>query len=102
MAVANLVAWPVVWFVMRHWLQNFAYRIGLGWPREIAATEFLRLITRDPPTALSFFFSEVFISRGWWMFGMIGTLVLLIAIFTVGAQAIRAALANPVKALRYE
>ncbi|MGH7454400.1 MAG: ABC transporter permease, partial [bacterium] len=66
--ISNFVAWPAIWFAMSHWLQNFAYRIGLGW----------------------------------WMFGMIGALALLIAIFTVGAQAMRAALANPVKALRYE
>lgn len=27
--VANLVAWPVAYFVMREWLQGFAYRTGL-------------------------------------------------------------------------
>ncbi len=29
--VANLIAWPVAWFVMNRWLQNFAYRIDLSW-----------------------------------------------------------------------
>lgn len=29
--LANLIAWPVAWFVMNRWLQNFAYRIELGW-----------------------------------------------------------------------
>jgi len=27
---ANLVAWPVSYFLMRSWLQDYAYRIGLG------------------------------------------------------------------------
>jgi putative ABC transport system permease protein len=30
-ALANLVAWPVAFFIMNGWLQNFAYRIGLNW-----------------------------------------------------------------------
>jgi putative ABC transport system permease protein len=30
---ANIIAWPVAWFSMRHWLDNFAYRIELDlWP----------------------------------------------------------------------
>jgi putative ABC transport system permease protein len=30
--IANIVAWPITWFTMNKWLQNFAYRteIGLG------------------------------------------------------------------------
>jgi putative ABC transport system permease protein len=28
--VANLIAWPVAWFVMDRWLQNFAYRVSIG------------------------------------------------------------------------
>jgi putative ABC transport system permease protein len=28
---ANLIAWPVAWFVMRSWLQNFAYRTPIAW-----------------------------------------------------------------------
>jgi putative ABC transport system permease protein len=36
--VANLVAWPVAWFVMDRWLQNFAYRIDLSlWMFALAA-----------------------------------------------------------------
>ncbi|HJS54827.1 MAG TPA: ABC transporter permease [Chitinophagaceae bacterium] len=38
----------------------------------------------------------------WWMFGAAGLLVLLIALITVSSQAIKAALANPVKSLRTE
>lgn len=29
--VANLIAWPVVWFAMSRWLQNFAYRVDISW-----------------------------------------------------------------------
>lgn len=28
---ANLLAWPVAWVTMHEWLQNFAYRINIGW-----------------------------------------------------------------------
>ncbi|KAA0227532.1 FtsX-like permease family protein [candidate division KSB1 bacterium] len=67
-ALANLIAWPVAWYAMNHWLQNFAYRISIGW----------------------------------WMFALAGGLALLIAFITVSSQAVKAALTNPVKALRYE
>jgi putative ABC transport system permease protein len=29
--IANLVAWPIAWFAMNRWLENFAYRIVLSW-----------------------------------------------------------------------
>jgi putative ABC transport system permease protein len=38
----------------------------------------------------------------WWMFAIAGVLAVAIAFLTVGAQAVRAALANPVKSLRNE
>lgn len=62
------VAFPVSYFSMHRWLQNFAYRteIGVG------------------------------------TFLLAGVLALLIALLTVGYQAIKWALANPVDALRYE
>jgi len=66
--LANFIAWPVAWFAMNKWLQNFAYRIDIGW----------------------------------WVFALAGGIALIIALLTVSAQAIRAALANPVEALRYE
>jgi hypothetical protein len=66
--IANVIAWPVAWYAMNKWLQDFAYRIELGW----------------------------------WTFALAGGVALLIALLTVSAQAIRAALANPVEALRYE
>ena len=66
--MANLIAWPVAYFVMRNWLDNFAYRTDLSW----------------------------------WIFAAGGVTALLIALLTVGYQALRAALSDPIKALRYE
>ncbi len=66
--IANLLAWPLAYFAMSKWLQNFAYRIDIGWA----------------------------------VFALAGGLAVLIALLTVGTQAIKAALANPVEALRYE
>ncbi|HET9056987.1 MAG TPA: ABC transporter permease [Chitinophagaceae bacterium] len=59
---------PASWWAMNRWLQNFAYRINIGW----------------------------------WVFAASGVLALLIAFVTVSSQAIKAALANPVKSLRTE
>ena len=67
-ALANIIAWPIAWYVINEWLQNFAYRIDMSW----------------------------------WMFVLSGGIALLIAILTVGFQAIKAATANPVESLRYE
>lgn len=66
--VANLIAWPMAWYAMSRWLQNFAYRIDIDW----------------------------------WVFVQAGGLALIVALLTVSAQAIRAAMANPVDSLRYE
>ncbi|MDZ7289255.1 MAG: ABC transporter permease [candidate division KSB1 bacterium] len=66
--LANLLAWPIGWYAMHRWLQNFAYRIDIGW----------------------------------WVFVLAGGLALVIALVTVSTQAFKAALANPVEALRYE
>jgi putative ABC transport system permease protein len=66
--MANIIAWPVAYFAMTKWLQNFAYRIDITiWP-----------------------------------FVLAGVSALGIAMVTVSWQAIRAATANPVEALRYE
>lgn len=29
--LANLIAWPIAWFVMHRWLEDFAYRITIQW-----------------------------------------------------------------------
>jgi len=42
------------------------------------------------------------IEISWWMFVLSGFIVLLIALVTVGYQAIKAAVANPVESLKYE
>jgi len=42
------------------------------------------------------------ITISWWMFALAGFIAVLIALFTVSFQAIRAAIANPVKSLRTE
>jgi putative ABC transport system permease protein len=73
MILADLIAWPVAYYVVNRWLENFAYRS----PDLVGA-------------------------RGWWVFALAGGLALVIALLTVGTQAIKAALANPVEALRYE
>jgi len=67
-AVANLIAWPVAYFVMSQWLRDFAYKVSIG--------------------PIVYFIS--------------GGLTLLIALFTVSFQSIKAARANPVDSLRYE
>jgi len=42
------------------------------------------------------------ITLSWWMFAAVGLLVVFIAVATVASQAIKAAVANPVKSLRTE
>jgi putative ABC transport system permease protein len=66
--VSALIALPLAWWAMHQWLQDFAYRIDIGW--QIAA---LALV----------------VAAG-------------IAMLTVGLQALKAAVANPVRSLRTE
>ncbi len=42
------------------------------------------------------------IEVSWWIFAVGGLLVVLIALFTISFQAIKAALSNPIKSLRSE
>ena len=30
-AIANIIAWPLAWFIMNRWLQNFAYHTEMNW-----------------------------------------------------------------------
>lgn len=66
--IANLIAWPIAYFALNHWLQNYAYHLTL----------------KAAPFLIS------------------AALAFIIALLTVGYQAIKAARANPVDALRYE
>jgi len=66
--IANLIAWPVSWYAMIQWMENFAYSIELSW----------------------------------WMFAVGGVISLAITLVTVSFQAIKAAITNPVKSLKYE
>jgi ABC-type antimicrobial peptide transport system permease subunit len=42
------------------------------------------------------------INLSWWMFGLAVAVIMLIALFTISFQSIKAAIANPVKSLRTE
>lgn len=66
--IAAIIAFPVAWYAMDKWLQDFAYRVNIGW----------------------------------WVFLVAGVIALFIALITVGIQAVKAAIANPVKSLRTE
>ena len=67
-AIALIIATPLVYIAANKWLQSYPYRIGMSW----------------------------------WLFASAGILVMLIALFTVSFQSIKAAIANPVKSLRTE
>ncbi len=43
--VANLVAWPAAWLIMGRWMENFAYRIEIGWGIFFASGGIALLIT---------------------------------------------------------
>jgi len=68
LVIAWVIAFPLAWWVMTKWLENFAYRITIH--------------------------AGVFIAAG--------IVALLIALLSVSFQAIKAAIANPVKSLRTE
>ncbi len=66
--IAFLIAAPFAWWVMNHWLLDFAYKIDLSW----------------------------------WIFALAAAISILITLLTVSQQAIKVAIANPVKSLRAE
>lgn len=46
--LANLIAWPLGWYLMQVWLQGYAYRVEVGWwifALAGAATFFIALVT---------------------------------------------------------
>ena len=66
--IAIVIAVPLAYLGINKWLQDFAFRINIGWTAFVIA----------------------------------GAAAILIALITVSFQAIRAAIANPVKSLRTE
>ena len=67
-AIAIVIASPLAWYFMNKWLEDFAYRINIGW----------------------------------WIFLIAGLSAITLALITICLQAIRAAMANPIKSLRTE
>jgi putative ABC transport system permease protein len=66
--ISLIISFPAAWLAADKWLQNYPYRIELGWE----------------------------------MFAVAGLMVICIALATVSFQAIKSAVANPVKSLRTE
>ena len=66
--IASIIAFPVAWWGMNKWLQNFAYRVDMGW----------------------------------WIFAIAALFAIVVTLATISYQAIKAAVANPVKSLRSE
>jgi putative ABC transport system permease protein len=67
-AIALIIATPLVYIAANKWLQSYPYRIEMSW----------------------------------WLFASADILVMLIALFTISFQSIKAAVSNPVKSLRTE
>ena len=66
--IAIVIAMPIAWYAMDHWLAGFAYRTDIGWT----------------------------------VFVFSGVITLSIAVITISSQAVKAAVANPVKSLQTE
>jgi putative ABC transport system permease protein len=66
--IAAIIAFPIAWWGMHKWLEDFAFRIGIPW----------------------------------WIFILAGVIAAFIAFITISLQAVKAAMANPVKNLRTE
>ncbi|MEL6867081.1 MAG: FtsX-like permease family protein, partial [Bacteroidota bacterium] len=67
-AVAMLLAFPIIWYFSHTWMANFAFHIHFPW----------------------------------WVPLSIGFGVMLLAFLTISSKTIRAALSNPVEAIRHE
>jgi putative ABC transport system permease protein len=66
--IAVFIAFPVAWWAMNKWLEDFAYRIHIDWS----------------------------------VFAIAGLCTLLVSLITISFQAVKAAIANPVRSLRTE
>jgi putative ABC transport system permease protein len=66
--IAIVIASPIAWWAMNKWLEDFTYKIVIGW----------------------------------WIFALAGFVAIAIALLTVSFQSIKAAIANPIRALKTE
>jgi putative ABC transport system permease protein len=66
--LANVIAWPIVYYLINRWLQDFVFHASLSV----------------------------------WVFILGGGIALVLPLVTVGFQVFKAAVADPVKTLRYE
>ncbi|SFW80979.1 ABC transporter permease [Chitinophaga sancti] len=66
--IAVVLAFPLAWYAMSTWLQQYTYRVDIHW----------------------------------WVFVLAGGMAMIISLFTISFQSIRAALMDPVKSLRAE
>jgi putative ABC transport system permease protein len=66
--IASVIAFPIAWWAMNNWLDDFAYRVQISG----------------------------------WVFLFTALAVVIIALITVSFQAIKTAIANPIKSLRTE
>jgi putative ABC transport system permease protein len=66
--ISFAIATPISYYLLKEWLANYAFKIGINA----------------------------------WMFIIPAIIILLIALITISTQAIKAAIANPVKSLRSE
>ena len=44
-AIANLIAWPIAYYAMSRWLEEFAYRISIGLDTFLLAALFALIVT---------------------------------------------------------
>lgn len=66
--IALFIAFPIGWYIMNKWLQDFAYRTDISS----------------------------------WVFGLAGTIIIVLTLTTVGFGSVKAVLANPAKSLKAE
>jgi putative ABC transport system permease protein len=66
--ISFIIAAPIAWYIMQKWLEDYVYRIKIGWD----------------------------------VFFMAGLIAIIIALITIGYQAVKASVMNPVNNLRSE
>jgi hypothetical protein len=68
LGISLVIAIPVAWWVGNLYLQNFAFRVSMGW----------------------------------WIFAVAALVTVVVTLLTISMQAIKAAMANPVKSIKIE